>query len=54
MRLAFIKSEFAGILPKAFASVDGTSIVPTDMNNMNREEPSRYVRLRRREKENEC
>eukprot|EP00035_Acanthoeca_spectabilis_P039164 m.59601 g.59601 ORF g.59601 m.59601 type:complete len:549 (+) comp9470_c0_seq1:528-2174(+) len=41
--LEFIKSGYDGLLPKPFAAVNGTSAVPTAMNNMNREEPSRYV-----------
>ncbi|VDM40942.1 unnamed protein product [Toxocara canis] len=46
--LNFIKSEFAGLLPKPFA--EGplphiTRIIPTQMNDLNREEPSRYVSL---------
>eukprot|EP00038_Savillea_parva_P010725 m.192314 g.192314 ORF g.192314 m.192314 type:complete len:575 (-) comp18618_c0_seq1:93-1817(-) len=43
VEMAFIKSGYDGLLPKPFAAVNGTSIVPTAMNNMNREEPSRYV-----------
>lgn len=43
-RLAFVKSEFDGLLPKAFSETpDGYSAIPTDMNNMNKEEPSRYI-----------
>lgn len=45
MRLQFIKSEFDGLLPKPFAVVNGTTVVPTEMNDMNRAEPSRYVSL---------
>uniref|UniRef100_A0A915BD27 Mannosyltransferase n=2 Tax=Parascaris univalens TaxID=6257 RepID=A0A915BD27_PARUN len=45
-KLNFIKSEFSGLLPKPFA--DGplpniTRMIPTHMNDLNREEPTRYV-----------
>mmetsp|Transcript_17144 Transcript_17144/g.44666 ORF Transcript_17144/g.44666 Transcript_17144/m.44666 type:complete len:545 (+) Transcript_17144:101-1735(+) len=43
--LEFIKSGYDGLLPKPFAKANGTSVIPEDMNNMNREEPSRYVVL---------
>ena len=33
----------AGLLPKPFERVGGTSAIPTHMNNMNEEEPTRYV-----------
>uniref|UniRef100_K3WCF1 Mannosyltransferase n=1 Tax=Globisporangium ultimum (strain ATCC 200006 / CBS 805.95 / DAOM BR144) TaxID=431595 RepID=K3WCF1_GLOUD len=40
----FVKSAFSGQLPKAFEQhANGTSVIPTDMNNQNREEPSRYL-----------
>ncbi|XP_050048305.2 alpha-1,2-mannosyltransferase ALG9 [Dermacentor andersoni] len=42
--LSFIESEFRGQLPKPYASgANGTRIIPTDMNDANREEQSRYV-----------
>ncbi|KAK8768491.1 hypothetical protein V5799_015043 [Amblyomma americanum] len=44
--LAFIESEFRGQLPKPYASgANATRIIPTDMNDANREEQSRYVNL---------
>lgn len=45
-RVQFVKSAFAGQLPKPFAAhANATSVVPTHMNNRNEEEPSRYVPL---------
>uniref|UniRef100_A0A6I8PFP7 Mannosyltransferase n=1 Tax=Ornithorhynchus anatinus TaxID=9258 RepID=A0A6I8PFP7_ORNAN len=42
--LQFIPSEFRGQLPKPFAEGPlATRTVPADMNDQNREEPSRYV-----------
>lgn len=42
--LAFIESEFRGQLPKPYAAgANATRIIPTDMNDANREERSRYV-----------
>ncbi|VDK31269.1 unnamed protein product [Anisakis simplex] len=45
--LNFVKSEFAGLLPKpfneAFVLPNVTRIVPTEMNDLNKEEPSRWV-----------
>lgn len=41
--LEFIKSGYDGLLPKPFAAVNGTSMIPTAMNNVNQEEPSRYI-----------
>ncbi|XP_038609657.1 alpha-1,2-mannosyltransferase ALG9-like [Tachyglossus aculeatus] len=44
--LQFIPSEFRGQLPKPFAEGPlATRNVPADMNDQNREEPSRYVDL---------
>ena len=45
VRVAFIKSDFAGLLPKYYEgpAPAGTSVVPTGMNDVNREDPSRYV-----------
>ena len=44
-QLAFLKSEFGGQLPQPFAHHNGTVVVPPHMNDMNREEPTRYVGL---------
>lgn len=44
-QLQFVKSEFAGLLPKPFDSHNGTSGIPSAMNNMNQEEFSRYVSI---------
>lgn len=45
LSIEFIKSGYDGLLPKPFSAVNGTSIIPTHMNNMNAEEPTRYVDL---------
>ncbi|XP_078283044.1 alpha-1,2-mannosyltransferase ALG9 isoform X2 [Rhinoraja longicauda] len=46
-QLQFITSEFRGQLPKPFAKgLKATQTLPTDMNDQNREEPSRYVDIR--------
>ncbi|XP_042538731.1 alpha-1,2-mannosyltransferase ALG9 isoform X3 [Dipodomys spectabilis] len=43
-QLQFIPSEFRGQLPKPFAEGPlATQIIPTDMNDQNLEEPSRYI-----------
>jgi alpha-1,2-mannosyltransferase len=43
-KLRFIRSEFKGQLPKPYGQFpNATTVVPGDMNDMNREEPSRYV-----------
>ena len=43
-KLNFIKSQFAGQLPQQYQKgPDATKVVPPNMNNMNREEFSRYV-----------
>ncbi|RLN57329.1 hypothetical protein BBJ28_00005094, partial [Nothophytophthora sp. Chile5] len=45
-RVQFVKSSFAGQLPKPFEQHEsGTSTIPSAMNDQNREEPSRYVDL---------
>ncbi|KAG1697353.1 hypothetical protein DVH05_016635 [Phytophthora capsici] len=45
-KVQFVKSSFSGLLPKAFEQHEnGTSIIPSDMNDRNRQEPSRYVAL---------
>lgn len=42
--LQFIKSEFRGLLPKPFRRFpQGMRVIPTEMNDANREEISRYV-----------
>lgn len=42
--LQFIKSEFSGLLPKPYEpGEDGTRVIPSHMNDHNREEPSRYI-----------
>ena len=44
--LQFLQSEFKGQLPKPFSSgPDATKQIPAHMNDMNKEEPSRYVCL---------
>ena len=43
-KLQFVRSEFKGQLPKPYSQFpNATTIIPEDMNDMNREEPSRYV-----------
>lgn len=45
-RVQFVKSSFGGQLPKPFEQHENaTSIVPNAMNDLNQEEPSRYVPL---------
>ncbi|KAF7587785.1 mannosyltransferase [Aspergillus hancockii] len=50
MRAKFIRSEFRGLLPGEFpdatdypAVFDGTSQIPTGMNDLNQEDPGKYV-----------
>lgn len=48
INLHFLKSEFSGLLPKYYPQGKLPFItrrIPTEMNDMNREEPSRYVPL---------
>lgn len=49
VQLNFLKSEFRGLLPKPFkqgySRIDSTRYEPTEMNNLNKEEVSRYVSL---------
>eukprot|EP00105_Crassostrea_gigas_P012644 XP_011428699.1 PREDICTED: alpha-1,2-mannosyltransferase ALG9 isoform X1 [Crassostrea gigas] len=46
--LQFLRSEFRGQLPKPYSSgEDATKIIPTDMNDLNREEMSRYINISR-------
>ncbi|EDV22011.1 uncharacterized protein TRIADDRAFT_29833 [Trichoplax adhaerens] len=45
-QLQFVKSEFRGQLPKPYeAKPLATRIIPTDMNDQNKEEPSRYFKI---------
>ena len=45
-KLRFIRSEFKGQLPKPYGQFpNATTVIPGDMNDMNREEPSRYVSM---------
>lgn len=45
-RLQFIQSEFRGQLPKPYEKgAAGTRVIPSHMNDMNVEEPTRYVSL---------
>ncbi|XP_066267856.1 alpha-1,2-mannosyltransferase ALG9-like isoform X2 [Branchiostoma lanceolatum] len=47
-QLQFIQSEFRGQLPKPYApGDDGSKVVPTQMNDMNLEETSRYIDVRK-------
>ncbi|KAL4220582.1 mannosyltransferase [Mactra antiquata] len=44
--LQFLQSEFKGQLPKPYSTEpDATRLIPTEMNDMNKEEPSRYVNI---------
>ncbi|ESO98754.1 hypothetical protein LOTGIDRAFT_114104 [Lottia gigantea] len=46
--LRFLKSDFGGQLPKEYdSSINGTKIIPTDMNDMNLEEESRYFDVKK-------
>lgn len=46
MKLLFLQSEFRGQLPGQFdPPPDGTRSLPQHMNDLNQEEPSRYVLL---------
>uniref|UniRef100_A0A0N4Z5Y3 Mannosyltransferase n=1 Tax=Parastrongyloides trichosuri TaxID=131310 RepID=A0A0N4Z5Y3_PARTI len=48
VKLRFVKSGFKGLLPKYYEQgklVDVTRSIPTDMNDQNKEEKSRYVKL---------
>lgn len=45
-RLQFIRSEFRGQLPKPYSdAANATKVTPTHMNDMNNEEPSRYISI---------
>jgi hypothetical protein len=42
--IEYVDDGFKGILPQHYSSLDGTKVEPLQpFNNMNREEPSRYV-----------
>lgn len=44
--LRFLRSEFKGQLPKPYyPGPDSTSTIPSHMNNMNKEEPTRYFNV---------
>ena len=44
--LKFIQSEFKGQLPKPYEKgPNATQIIPSHMNDINKEEPTRYVRI---------
>lgn len=43
-KLQYLRSEFKGQLPQPFSNHENaTSIIQAHFNNMNKEEPSRYV-----------
>nr|CAD7596982.1 unnamed protein product [Timema genevievae] len=43
-QLQFVKSEFRGQLPQPYSKgLNATSVIPPHMNDMNKEEPSRYI-----------
>lgn len=45
-KLRFIQSEFRGQLPKPYLEgADATRVIPNEMNDVNKEEPSRYFDL---------
>jgi len=44
-KLSFIRSGFRGLLPQPFATINGTSVIPPNMNHLNQEEPSRYINV---------
>ncbi|KAL8597468.1 hypothetical protein ACOMHN_047695 [Nucella lapillus] len=47
-RLHFIRSEFRGLLPKPYEPGEGgTRTIPSHMNDLNREEPTRYIDVSR-------
>lgn len=47
-KLQFVRSDFRGQLPKPYSSLkNATSLIPEYMNDMNKEEPSRYFELSR-------
>jgi len=43
--LGFLKSDFSGQLPQQYAAVNGTSVIQAGFNDLNREDPTRYVTL---------
>ena len=43
-RLEFIRSELRGQLPKPYSNTaNATQMIPTNMNDMNKEKPSRFI-----------
>jgi len=45
-KLQFIQSEFRGQLPKPYSEESGaTRVIPSHMNDLNLEEPSRYINV---------
>jgi alpha-1,2-mannosyltransferase len=50
IELQFIRSAFRGLLPKPYANgslPNITRLIPTEMNELNQEEPSRYIPIER-------
>uniref|UniRef100_A0AC35GNY2 Mannosyltransferase n=1 Tax=Panagrolaimus sp. PS1159 TaxID=55785 RepID=A0AC35GNY2_9BILA len=50
IELQFIRSAFRGLLPKPYANgsfPNVTRLIPTEMNELNQEEPSRYIPVER-------
>lgn len=46
-KLRFLQSEFRGQLPKPFSNLpNATKIIPSDMNDLNLEEKSRYIDIK--------
>eukprot|EP00742_Colponemidia_sp_Colp-10_P010632 GILJ01011695.1.p1 GENE.GILJ01011695.1~~GILJ01011695.1.p1 ORF type:complete len:594 (-),score=54.56 GILJ01011695.1:88-1836(-) len=45
LQLQYVKSGFTGLLPGKFAPQNGTWVIPEGMNDMNREEVSRYTEI---------
>jgi alpha-1,2-mannosyltransferase len=43
MQLSWVKSDFQGILPQPFSRQNGYARIVPHMNDMNKEEPSRYI-----------
>lgn len=47
VRVGFLRSDFRGLLPKYYEGAPhagGTRVIPSGMNDLNREDPTRYVR----------
>ncbi|KAK8815438.1 hypothetical protein WA158_003650 [Blastocystis sp. Blastoise] len=43
LNVTYIESGFKGILPKPYATINGTFTIPTGMNTMNKQEMDRYI-----------